>query len=87
MRELSEATELDRSTLTRSLKPLFKEELIEDRKEKTARNSVLFLTEDGASKCRQATDLWNNAQKAFEDKIGVQNIKELERILEMLETL
>lgn len=87
VRELSDATELDRSTLARSLKPLIQAGYIEDRKERKARNSVLYLTEEGIDTCRHASELWNKAQKAFEDKVGRNNVQELESILELLQAL
>ncbi|MGI6204662.1 MAG: MarR family winged helix-turn-helix transcriptional regulator [Anaerovoracaceae bacterium] len=87
VRELSDAAELDRSTLARSLKPLMKAGYIEDRKEKSARNSVLYLTEEGVRTCDHAEKLWQRAQKEFEDKIGDSKVKELESILELFQTL
>lgn len=87
IRELSDAAELDRSTLTRSLKPLMQAGYIEDRKEKSARNSVLYLTGEGVQTCHHAAKLWQKAQKEFEDIIGGDTVKELESILESLQTL
>ncbi|MGI6211406.1 MAG: MarR family winged helix-turn-helix transcriptional regulator [Anaerovoracaceae bacterium] len=87
VKELSDATVLDRSTLARSLKPLMQAGYIEDRKKKSARNSVLYLTREGAETCDRAAELWSEAQKAFEDKIGKDKVRELESILELLQTL
>jgi DNA-binding MarR family transcriptional regulator len=87
VRELSDAVQLDRSTLARSLKPLLQAGYIEDRKEKNARNSVLYLTEEGAARCKRASELWAEAQKEFEEKIGREKVKELESILELLQAL
>lgn len=87
VRELSDATELDRSTLARSLKPLMKAGYIEDRKEKSARNSMLYLTKEGLETCNCASELWAEAQKEYEDKIGKDKVRELESILELLQTL
>lgn len=87
VRELSDATELDRSTLTRNLKILMRAGYIEDRKKKSARNSILYLTKEGVNKYDYATELWVKAQKAFEDKVGKDTVKELERILKLLQTL
>jgi DNA-binding MarR family transcriptional regulator len=87
VRELSDATELDRSTLARSLKPLMKAGYVEDRKEKSARNSILYLTKEGLDTCKHASELWGEAQKEYEDKLGKDKVKELEGILELLQTL
>ena len=87
VRELSEYTELDRSTLARSLKPLIKADLIADAKDAGARDSKLSLTEQGQWVCGVATKLWETAQKKFEEKLGAERVKVLEDALEMLQTL
>lgn len=87
VRELADAAELDRSTLARSLKPLMQAGYIEDHKEASARNSVLYLTLKGSDTCRYAAELWQKAQNEFEDKIGSDTVKKLENILELLQTI
>ncbi|MCD7950455.1 MAG: MarR family winged helix-turn-helix transcriptional regulator [Erysipelotrichaceae bacterium] len=87
MRVLSEATDLDRSTLTRSLKPLFQAGLIEDRKAASTRNSMLFLSEKGKNTCEEADQLWGKAQSTFEQKIGKDNVEILENMLTLLQDL
>lgn len=87
VRELSDATELDRSTLARSLKSLFGSGYIEDRKEAGTRDSKLFLTEYGYSACSVAEELWNKAQKEYEKKVGADTIKALETALLKLQSL
>ena len=81
VRELSDATMLDRSTLARSLKPLLGAGMIINTKEQGTRNSVLKLTEKGRSICAEAKELWTKAQSAFEEKIGTEQVQELEKIL------
>ena len=87
VRELSEYTELDRSTLARSLKPLMKADLIADAKDAGARDSKLSLTEQGQQVCQEAAKLWEIAQKRFEEKLGPEQVKVLEDTLEKLQTL
>lgn len=87
VRELSEAALLDRSTLARSLKPLLQAGYIEDKKNAGARDSVLVLTEKGEQIYRQAAELWNTAQKQFEQKIGRENVEALEKLLVLLQEL
>ena len=87
MRELGDWTELDRSTLARSLKPLLKAELICDKKEAGMRDSRLSLTEKGRQVCDLAGELWNKAQKKFEDIVGKEQVTQLEKTLEILQTL
>ena len=87
VRELAEATELDRSTLARSLKPLMSRGLVLDSKEAGARDSRLSLSEIGQQICDEAGQLWMKAQKEFEDKVGMKNVQALEEILESMQTL
>lgn len=87
VRELAELTELDRSTLARSLKPLLGAGLIDDTKEIGARNSKLVLTKSGTEACDQAGELWVTAQKQFEEKLGSETVEVLEKILVELQEL
>lgn len=87
VRELSEATELDRSTLARSLKSLFAIGYIVDRKEAGRRDSRLFLTESGEQTCENAGKLWQEAQREYEEKVGPETVRELENALLKLQTL
>lgn len=87
VRELSEAALLDRSTLARSLKPLLQAGYIEDNKRAGARDSKLALTEKGEEIYLQAKELWNTAQKQFEQKIGRENIEVMENLFVLLQEL
>lgn len=51
------------------------------------RDSHLFLTEKGRKICDFAGDLWNEAQKQFEDIVGKERVTQLEKTLEILQTL
>lgn len=85
--QLAILTELDRSTLARSLKPLIKEGFIDDAKESGTRNSKLVLTRSGKKVCKQAGQLWDSAQKQFEERLGTDTVNTLEKILEELQEL
>ena len=87
IRELGDATLLERSTLARSLKPLEKEGLVEDRRAIGSRNSELYLTAKGQHICRDAAWRWKNAQQAFEERIGAEKVAELESILNEMQNL
>lgn len=87
VRELSEATLLDRSTLARSLKPLIHSGYIKDQKAAGARDSVLELTEKGTSVCKEASELWKIAQRRFETKLSKEQLTALESILTILQNL
>lgn len=87
VRILSEATLLDRSTLARSLKPLMQAGYIKDNKAAGARDSVLELTEKGASVCRDAATLWESAQRQFEAKLSKEQLSAFEDTLVLLQDL
>ncbi len=81
VRQLSDRTLLDRSTLARTLKPLFAAGLIFDAKAPGARNSRLALTPHGQSVLNDAGVRWEQAQKAFEEKIGRSRVEVCEKII------
>ena len=87
VRQLATHTELDRSTLARTLKPLLKAGLVQDRKERGKRDSKLFLTERGEQAHKDATELWRQAQSDFEQKLGMEQVEALERALGTLQDL
>lgn len=85
--ELARATELDRSTLARSLKPLMKQGLIADEKGEGSRDSRLNLTEQGRKVTAEAETLWTQAQTKFEENVGHERLKALEDALLALQDL
>ena len=87
LRVLSEATLLDRSTLTRSLKPLLQSGYLSDQKAVGARDCVLDLTREGERICEEAGKLWEKAQKEFERKLSADQLKQLEETLLLLQDL
>ena len=84
---LAKATELDRSTLARSLRPLMKQGFVADDKKPGSRDSRLELTELGREVEKRAGELWKEAQAAFERKLGADRVKALEDALLFLQDL
>jgi DNA-binding MarR family transcriptional regulator len=87
VRELAGLADLDRSTLARSLKPLFKQGFIIDAKSPGTRDSRLELTKCGQETVLAAGELWTQAQKALERHFGQSGLKELESVMARLEAL
>ena len=85
--ELAKLTLLDRSTLSRNIKPLIKRGFIEDIKNIGSRNSILTLSEEGKILCNKATLLWEEAQKEYEEILGKEKLEALEDALEVLQRL
>ena len=58
------------SSLTRTLKPLFEQDLIENSISENKKNKHLVLTDRGMRTLRLAAPLWENAQEELVAKIG-----------------
>ena len=61
---------MDRSTLTRNLRPLEKEGLITLGDEGWRRSRTLEITKAGRSRLREALPLWSSAQRTLKRKLG-----------------
>jgi DNA-binding MarR family transcriptional regulator len=61
---------MDRSTLTRNLAPLEREDLIRVGIEGWKRSRTVEITEKGRSRLRDALPLWKKAQEALRRKLG-----------------
>ena len=75
---------LERTTLVRTLKPLFDKKLIEDISETTQRNRQIKITQIGKEILEKGKPLWKQAQKEIEDKIGKDDILVLSEIFSKL---
>ncbi|HYM03349.1 MAG TPA: MarR family winged helix-turn-helix transcriptional regulator [Stellaceae bacterium] len=62
---------MDRSTLTRNLRPLEAEGLVVVGVEGRHRSRTLTITKQGRARLRTALPLWEEAQKALKAKLGV----------------
>src|SRR6516162_10522531 len=61
---------MDRSTLTRNLRPLEKEGLVALGLEGWRRSRTLEITKMGRSRLREALPLWTKAQQALKKRLG-----------------
>ena len=64
---------MDRTTLTRNLRPLEKEGLISVGPEGWRRSRTLEITRKGQSRLREALPLWERAQDDLRQKLGDQD--------------
>ena len=87
VRQLADLAGLDRSTLARSLKPLFHKDLIRDAKPTGTRDSRLRLTERGTAVLSEAARLWGEAQRRFAEALGPEGLQKLEDVLQTLDAL
>ncbi len=70
MTQLAEALAMDRTTLTRNLKPLVRAGLITTGREKDQRLRVVTVTERGRRRIREAYPLWEEAQSTVVKGLG-----------------
>jgi DNA-binding MarR family transcriptional regulator len=75
---------LERTTLVRTLKPLFDLDYIVDLSDAGQRNRRIQLTPDGVQIMAQGKQLWANAQAALEQKMGSETLAQLLDILTVL---
>ena len=75
---------MDRSTLTRNLRPLEKEGLITLGDEGWRRSRTLEITKAGRSRLRETLPLWSSAQKALKGKLGDRTWDEVRGVLDHL---
>lgn len=85
--ELADQVELERSTLARTLKPLFESGYIEDLSEPGSRNKKLQVTASGEELLRRATPLWKKAQANMEQALGDKNLQAFMKKLQNLGSL
>ncbi len=83
--ELAQKMRLERSTLVRTLQPMLASGLIEDGAASGTRNRCLHLTQKGEKILSAGATLWDDAQQAFEKKIGVENLSVWYAMLEALQ--
>ncbi len=79
--DLSKLTDIDRTTLQRSLEILKRDELIRIEKKESGNVRNLFLTKTGESKLQESVLLWEEAQSNITQSFGRSKFNETLRIL------
>ena len=77
--ELSKALGVDRTTLTRNLKPLVRKGLIRSGGMDDDRVRTTSLTDIGMAKFDECYPLWQSAQEQLSERLGTKNIPDLLR--------
>jgi DNA-binding MarR family transcriptional regulator len=83
---LAEKVGMERTTLTRNLRPLIRAGWVAVAAGKDRRQHLLQLTETGKRKLIQSLPLWEQAQSQFLSKIGSQSLQELRALLALAES-
>lgn len=85
--EMAEGLVMDRTTLTRNLKPLEKAELITTTKLSDRRTKGYVLTEKGRSAIERGVPLWQKAQEQITSQLGEDRYKRLLEELKVVRSL
>jgi DNA-binding MarR family transcriptional regulator len=82
IQDFAAAMVMDRTTLTRNLKPLERDGLVATRVDpKDRRGRLVTVTPAGRARLDQAVAAWGEAQTAFEHGYGLEEAKVLHRML------
>ncbi|PCI74919.1 MAG: MarR family transcriptional regulator [SAR86 cluster bacterium] len=79
---LAERMGLERTSLSRALRPLEKDGLINITAEQEKRRRFVELTKQGRATYKKALPLWNAAQSQYKKQLGAQEMKILKGLLE-----
>src|SRR6266481_8550808 len=78
---LAEKVGMDRTTLTRNLRPLTRAKWVAAATGKDHRQHLLQLTAGGRRKLVRSLPLWEEAQRQFLSQIGTESLQELRALL------
>ncbi len=85
--DLAKLTDIDRTTLQRSLEILSRDGLINIEKKEIGNVRSISLTKKGLSILTEGIELWRQAQESVTDSIGKSKFKETLKILSELRSL
>ena len=74
---LAEIMDMDRTTLTRNLGVLSKQDLVQSREGEDRRTRLVVLTQEGQEALRRAWPLWQEAQARIEQTLGRERLDAL----------
>jgi DNA-binding MarR family transcriptional regulator len=83
---LAEKLGMDRTTLTRNLRPLIKAQWVVVASGEDRRQHLLQLTAAGKKKLKRSIPLWEKVQRQFVSDVGVQSLQELRTLLRLVES-
>jgi DNA-binding MarR family transcriptional regulator len=83
---LAEKVGMERTTLTRNLRPLIQVGWVAVAPGKDRRQHLLQLTATGKRKLIRSFPLWEQAQRQFLSRIGLQSLQELRALLALAES-
>ena len=87
IQSLAAAMQMDRTTLTRNLKPLQSNDWVAVGAGTDRRSKALHLTSKGRALLAEAMPAWDRAQKKVEGVLGADGVRQLNETLRRLEVL
>jgi len=88
MKAFARLVGLDRTTLVRNIRPLLEAGMIEvDQVDGDARQNMVKLTKRGKKVVEKAKPLWESAQASLEKTLGLNAIKLLDELAELIPAL
>ena len=75
--ELADELGMDRTTLTRNLKPLLQAALLQQTRGEDARQRLIGITEQGRARLLAARQHWQKAQRHIDEAFGHENVARL----------
>ncbi|MBM9500997.1 winged helix-turn-helix transcriptional regulator [Leptospira sp. 201903071] len=85
--DLARITDIDRTTLQRSLEILNRDGLIRIEKKETGNVRSVYLTKKGESKLGEGIELWKQAQNSLTENLGKTKLKDTLKILSEIRKL
>lgn len=82
--DLSKKIKIDRTTLSRNLKVLEKNKLIEDNNF-NSRSRQIILSREGKTTIKKAEEIWEKIQKEIETTLGTEKLENIKETLKILE--
>jgi DNA-binding MarR family transcriptional regulator len=82
MSALAERLDMDRTTLTRNLKPLADAGLVALDAGRDGRERVVSISEEGRTTWRAAREPWRRAQQEVNETLGVERVAALHAVLD-----
>lgn len=85
---IADSLDMERTTLTRNLKPLLAAGLVSVREGENKRSRAVAVTADGKALLKKARRIWRQAQDDVRQQMGEAELRKLHKLLaEMLERL
>ncbi|MCH9812707.1 MAG: MarR family winged helix-turn-helix transcriptional regulator [Epsilonproteobacteria bacterium] len=79
---LSSATQIDRTTINRNLKPLIRDDRVYIKESEDRRQRIISLTKAGEESYKKGYEKWKEAQDALYTKLGKENWEALNGVLD-----